>query len=139
LIRHTSCRVCNGPLETGLKADSDVTCTICGTRNRITSSHGDLVAEGLFDEPEREIRERADEFARLRNYTFNDLKERIIQALLKRREKYGDFYCPCKASIVKENICPCKETRDGSVEIFGRCTCQLFWKPQALAKTDPHA
>lgn len=128
LIKHAACRVCGEHLESDLEANVDATCTICGTRNRITSRNGELVAEGPPDEPEREIRERADEFARLRNYRFNEMKERIVQALIKRREKYGDFYCPCKARIVLENVCPCKETRDGSVEINGKCTCRLFWK-----------
>jgi ferredoxin-thioredoxin reductase catalytic subunit len=122
------CRVCGESLESGLKANADATCTICGTGNRVISRNGELLAEGPTDEPEREIRERADEFARLRNYRFNEMKERVIQALVKRRERYGDFYCPCKARIVLENVCPCKETRDGSVEINGRCTCRLFWK-----------
>ena len=120
--------MCGERLEPGLEANALATCTICGTRNRITSRNGELVAVGPPDEPEREIRQRADEFARLRNYKFNEMKERIVQALIKRREKYGDFYCPCKARIVLENVCPCKETRDGSVEINGRCTCRLFWK-----------
>lgn len=79
-------------------------------------------------DPERELRERIDEIARLRNYTFSDSKERIIQAILRKREKHGDFYCPCKARLVPENICPCKETRDGSVELHARCSCNLFWK-----------
>ena len=79
-------------------------------------------------QPEQEFRERIDEFARLRNYTFSDAKERIIRAILKKRIKYGDYYCPCKARTVLENVCPCKETRNGSVELYGKCSCNLFWK-----------
>jgi ferredoxin-thioredoxin reductase catalytic subunit len=128
LTNRLACRVCGEFLESGLEGNADMTCTVCGTKNRITSRNGALVIEGPRIEPRREIRERAEEFARLRHYRFNEMKERIIQALVKRREKYGDFYCPCKAKIVLENVCPCKETRDGSVEANGRCTCRLFWK-----------
>jgi ferredoxin-thioredoxin reductase catalytic subunit len=87
-----------------------------------------LIVEGVLGDREVELRERIEEFARLRNYTFNDFKERVIQALLDKQEKYGDFYCPCKARTVGENICPCKETREGDVELKGSCSCRLFWK-----------
>lgn len=125
---HISCRLCGQSLESSLRENIEVTCRVCGTRNRITRHQGEWVAEGVSDDPEREIRERVEEFARLRNYRFNEFKERIIQALIKKRERRGDFYCPCKSRVVLENVCPCKETRDGSVEARGRCTCGLFWK-----------
>jgi ferredoxin-thioredoxin reductase catalytic subunit len=101
---------------------------MCGTRNRVIFQTNSWIVTGVSVEPEKEIRERTDEFARLRNYRFNELQERIIQALIRKREKNGDFFCPCKARLVLENVCPCKETRDGAVEDRGRCTCGLFWK-----------
>jgi ferredoxin-thioredoxin reductase catalytic subunit len=87
-----------------------------------------LVVEDVRGDPELELRERLEEFARLRNYRFNEFKEPVILALLGKRVKYGDFYCPCKAKTVLENVCPCKETRDGDVEQNGKCSCRLFWK-----------
>jgi ferredoxin-thioredoxin reductase catalytic subunit/predicted RNA-binding Zn-ribbon protein involved in translation (DUF1610 family) len=120
------CRVCAKALESQA-ANTEVTCVNCGTRNRITYSQSECI-EGVQADPEQEFRERIDEIARLRNYTFNDSKERVIRALLRKREKYGDFYCPCKAKVVLANICPCEETRNGSVELYGKCSCSLFWK-----------
>ena len=130
LAGYVSCRVCSDPLGSSLETSITVTCGTCGTKNLITSGQDGWIADRVSEDPEKEVRERADEFARLRNYQFNELKERIIQALIKKQEKYGDFYCPCKARTIIENVCPCKETRDGSVETKGRCTCGLFWKTQ---------
>ena len=105
-----------------------VTCNACGTKSRIIRSGSGWIAVGALTDREAELRERVEEFARLRNYGFNDFKEPVIQALLKKQERYGDFYCPCKARTVLENVCPCKETREGDVELNGRCSCRLFWK-----------
>jgi ferredoxin-thioredoxin reductase catalytic subunit len=105
-----------------------VTCRVCGTKNQITYSQGEYVVGGVLSDRELELRERIEEFARLRNYTFSDLKEPVIQALLEKRKEYGDFYCPCKAETVLENVCPCQETREGDVELNGKCGCCLFWK-----------
>jgi len=128
MTEHVSCRLCGEPLESSPEENVEVTCGVCGTKNRITYRQGRWIAEGVSNEPQREIRERVEEFALLRGYKFNQSKERVIEALIKKREKYGDFYCPCKGAIVPENVCPCEETRDGSVEVSGRCTCRLFWK-----------
>jgi len=127
LTGYVSCRVCSEPLSS-LETGTTVTCGTCGTKNRIISRRDMWIADKVSEDPEKEVRERANEFARIRDYQFNELKERIIQALIKKQEKYGDFYCPCKARTIIENVCPCKETRDGSVETKGRCTCGLFWK-----------
>ena len=128
MAAQVSCRVCNAPLKSVQETDVTVTCLACGTRNYVVFSQGQWNAMKILLDPETEIRQRAGEFARIRNYRLNELKEPIIQALVKKRQKYGDFYCPCKARIVLENVCPCKETRTGSVETRGRCTCGLFWR-----------
>jgi len=122
------CRLCGEYLESPAERDTESTCRVCGTKSLITYSHGEYVVGGVLSDRELELRERIEEFARLRNYTFSDLKEPVVQALLEKREKYGDFYCPCKAKTVLENVCPCKETRDGDVELKGKCSCRLFWK-----------
>ena len=105
-----------------------MTCKVCGTKSRISISQNLLVVSSIFCEPELELRERIDEFARLRNYKFTEVREQVIQSLLEKRDKYGDFYCPCKTKNVLENVCPCEETREGDVEINGCCSCCLFWK-----------
>jgi len=122
------CRLCGQSLETPAVAESEVTCKVCGTKNRVILSKNVRVVSGVLREPELELRERIEEFARLRNYTFSEVKEHVIQSLLEKRDKYGDFYCPCKTKEVVENICPCEETRVGDVEVNGCCGCCLFWK-----------
>ena len=122
------CRLCGEYLNPPTVTDTEVACKVCGTRSRIANSQGEYVVGVVLSEGELELRERIEEFARLRNYTFSDFKEPVIQALLAKREKYGDFYCPCKARTVLENVCPCKETREGDVELKGKCSCRLFWK-----------
>jgi ferredoxin-thioredoxin reductase catalytic subunit len=119
------CRVCGEYLPLG---ESVVTCINCGTKSRIIHSENECIAVSAVSDREAELRERVEEFARLRSYGFSDFKERVIQALLKKQEVYGDFYCPCKARTVLENVCPCKETREGDVELNGKCSCRLFWK-----------
>lgn len=104
------CRVCKGPLKSVQATEVIMTCPECGTMNRLAFSEGQWSTKKASLDPETEIRQRADEFARIRNYRFRDLKEPIIQALVKKHQKYGDFYCPCKARTVLENVCPCKQT-----------------------------
>jgi len=128
LLERPRCRLCGETLEAVAVPESEVTCNVCGTQSRITLSQNIWIASGVLREPELELRERIEEFARLRNYKFNEVKEHVIQSLLEKRDKYGDFYCPCKTKNVLETICPCEETREGDVEINGCCSCCLFWK-----------
>ncbi len=106
-----------------------VVCPVCGAVLTLTEENGSWVLRRPKDmSPEEEIRTRVENFARLRGYHFNEMKEPLIEALLKKYERYGDFYCPCKIDNIPENVCPCLETRQGSVERNGRCHCGLFWK-----------
>lgn len=106
-----------------------VICPVCGAVLVLEVENDAWVLRRPKDmTPEEEIRARVENFARLRNYHFNEMKEPLIEALLKKYERYGDFYCPCKIDNIPENVCPCLETRQGSVEKNGRCHCGLFWK-----------
>ncbi|MCS7241918.1 ferredoxin-thioredoxin reductase catalytic domain-containing protein [Candidatus Caldatribacterium sp.] len=106
-----------------------VVCPICGAVLVLEQENGAWVLKRPKDmTPEEEIRARVENFARLRKYHFNEMKEPLIEALLKKYERYGDFYCPCKIDNIPENVCPCLETRQGSVERNGRCHCGLFWR-----------
>jgi len=69
-----------------------------------------------------------DEYARLKVYVFNDMKEELVQGLLAKNRRFGDFYCPCRMEHVPEFMCPCKPTRGGDVERNGKCYCGLYWK-----------
>ncbi|HSV32093.1 MAG TPA: ferredoxin-thioredoxin reductase catalytic domain-containing protein [Atribacteraceae bacterium] len=104
-------------------------CPVCGAILIMKESQGNwFLSRPAGMEPATEIRQRMDNFARLRGYHFNDMKDPLVEGLLKKRERFGDFYCPCKIDNIQENVCPCLETRMGSVERDGRCHCGLFWK-----------
>jgi ferredoxin-thioredoxin reductase catalytic subunit len=106
-----------------------VVCPVCGAILVLSKNNREWILERPKDITlEEEIRARVENFARLRGYRFNEMKEPLIKALLKKHEKYGDFYCPCKIDNIPENVCPCLETRQGSVERDGHCHCGLFWK-----------
>lgn len=117
------CPVCQvafivkGPLA----ENEPVLCPVCGAILEITAISPEIMVRKLPQEPEVEIRERVDNFARLKGYVFNEDKELVMEGLLQKKEKYGDFFCPCKFDNVPENICPCLETRRGRVQKEGMC------------------
>jgi len=106
-----------------------IVCPVCGAVLELVEEEGTLKAQRPSDlSPQEGITQRVENFARLRGYRFNEMKKPLIEGLLKKYERFGDFYCPCKIDNIPENVCPCLETRQGSVEKNGRCHCGLFWK-----------
>jgi len=98
-----------------------VTCSICGAELKVNQTEPEVTAVRFAQEPETEIRRRADNFASLRGYTFNEDKELVIEGLVDKNKMYGDFYCPCRFENIPENVCPCLETRMNEVRKLGRC------------------
>lgn len=98
-----------------------VTCLVCGAILEITETTPEISASRPVMEPESEIRERVDNFAKLKGYTFSAEKEELIQGLLEKHERFGDFYCPCRFDNIPENVCPCLETRKNQVKKEGKC------------------
>lgn len=117
------CEVCRIPfLFSGeVEPGQVVVCTICGAELEITAVDPEVTAARFKQDPETEIRNRSENFANLRGYTFNEDKELVIEGLLSKNEMYGDFYCPCKFDNIPENICPCLETRMNEVRKVGHC------------------
>jgi len=117
------CPVCQVPfiMKEPPVENSAVLCPVCGAKLEITASSPEIMVRRFPQEPEVEIRERVDNYARLRGYIFSEDKELVIEGLLQKKEKYGDFYCPCKIENIPENICPCLETRKGRVLKEGMC------------------
>ena len=117
------CEVCRvsflyrGELEGG----QVVVCTVCGAELEIAELAPEIKAPRLVQDPEKEIRNRTENFARLRGYTFNEDKELVIEGLIGKNKKYGDFYCPCRFDNIPENVCPCLETRMNEVKKMGHC------------------
>jgi len=87
----------------------------------ITETGAEPKARRAQQEPAQEIGERIETFARQRGYKFNEDKQMIVDGLLEKSRRFGDFYCPCKFDNVPENVCPCEETRMGRVVKEGRC------------------
>jgi len=54
----------------------------------------------------------------------------VIKGLIKKKEKFGDIYCPCRVvsgdkEKDKEIICPCIFHKK-EIELQGHCLCNLF-------------
>lgn len=129
-VERAYCPVCLAKfkLEAGWKEGSVVICPICGQRLRLEKSTEGWVGDRVEKGTEKEIRERSENFARIRGYEFNDIKEDLLEGLMGKYKRFGDFYCPCRMEHVPEYQCPCKPTRGGDVEKNGRCYCGFFWK-----------
>ncbi|OGS42599.1 MAG: hypothetical protein A3K67_05680 [Euryarchaeota archaeon RBG_16_62_10] len=115
-------------LAEGWKQGDIVVCPICGQTLRLERTADGWAGARPEKGTEKEIRQRADQYAALKGYVFNEMKEELIQGLLGKNRRFGDFYCPCRMEHVGEYQCPCKPTRGGDVERNGKCYCGLFWK-----------
>lgn len=121
--RKIYCQVCRvsfvhrGELETG----AEIMCPVCGAELKVEAVEPEVKAVRYLEEPETEIRRRAENYARLRGYVFNEDKELVLEGLVGKHKLYGDFYCPCRFDNIPENICPCLETRMNEVRKTGHC------------------
>ncbi|NLZ28774.1 MAG: hypothetical protein GX887_07405 [Firmicutes bacterium] len=122
------CPVCREIFESkeGTPAAGKVICSACGSQLELKDRGTQLEAKRWPQPPEEEIRERVDTFARLKGFGVSDRKERIIAGLIKKFEKFGDFYCPCRLENVDDNVCPCRETRKNILTADNCCHCGLF-------------
>lgn len=117
------CEVCRisfiykGEVEAG----QEIVCTVCGAELKIAETEPEIKASRYIEDPETEIRRRAENFAGLRNYTFNEDKELVLEGLVGKHKIYGDFYCPCRFDNIPENVCPCLATRMNEVRKLGHC------------------
>lgn len=76
-----------------------------------------------------ELREFSQKYADSQGFKLNPDKKAlntILEGLLKNEKQYSLRYCPCKLRL-KENICPCKNSKK-EIEETGHCKCTLFWK-----------
>lgn len=70
------------------------------------------------------IKKILDEYLGFKLNDDNNLVEIMKESLTNIKDKFGEFYCPCKVDKSNpDNICPCKDFRDGSI-----CHCKLFIK-----------
>ncbi len=117
------CEVCRVPFvyRDEVTVGKTLVCSVCGAELEVTDTEPEVLARRLPQDPETEIRNRAENYASLRGYTFNEDKEMVLEGLVGKNNLYGDFYCPCRFENTPENICPCLETRMGEVRKVGHC------------------
>ena len=129
-VERVYCPVCLAKFRfsSGWSEGSVVICPICGERLILRKTADGWIGDRVDKGTENEIRDRIDAFAEIRGYVFNDVKEDIVEGLLGKNKRFGDFYCPCRMEHVPEYQCPCKPTRSGDVDKNGKCHCGLFWK-----------
>ena len=124
------CPVCQAKFRfvEGWGEGDEAVCPICGQKLRLRSGADGWVGARVAPMTEKEIRYRAENFAKVRGYHFSDVKEDVIEGLVGKQRRFGDFYCPCRMLHTPEYQCPCKPTRGGDVDREGRCHCGFFWK-----------
>ncbi|MFO8192530.1 MAG: ferredoxin-thioredoxin reductase catalytic domain-containing protein [Bacillota bacterium] len=117
------CEVCRLPFIYRKQPErgQEIICPICGAELVIIETEPEVTAKRRTQDPETEIRNRSENFARLRGYTFNEDKELVIEGLIEKHRLYSDFYCPCRFENIPENICPCLQTRMNEVRKSGHC------------------
>lgn len=79
------------------------------------------------------IRQRLEKYLVGKAFYFNpdpDIVDTIIKAMVKRREKFGEDYCPCRRVTGDREkdaaiICPCVY-HEQEVDEQGHCHCNLF-------------
>lgn len=53
--------------------------------------------------------------------------ENVLKAMNMKKEKFGDYYCPCRLQRVPDNICPCVFA-ESEIKKDGLCHCRLYSK-----------
>jgi len=93
----------------------------CVTRPIQGISEGGYIVEKTPQPPLEEITERINIYAELRSFVFDEDKDIVLEGLLGKKAKFGDFYCPCRMEHNQMYVCPCQETRTGFVLKNGHC------------------
>jgi len=138
-VERVHCPVCLARFKYDPKwKEGDVViCPICGQKLKLEHKPDGWTGARVDRGSDREIRDRADEFARIRGYVFNDMKEEILEGLIGKNKRFKDFYCPCRMMHVPEYQCPCKPTRAGDVDVNGKCYCGFFWRMDTASNPVP--
>ncbi len=82
----------------------------------------------------REITERIDAHVKATGYRLNPSEkavEALVGGLVKRRVRFGDYYCPCRVvtgdPVTDDpNVCPCA-SHEAEIAAGGKCHCALFF------------
>jgi ferredoxin-thioredoxin reductase catalytic subunit len=77
------------------------------------------------------IRDRVAEFCQERGYDLGPGAEKILADIVRMKETFGEFFCPCREKRTADSICVCKPVRNGLVDMTGSCFCNLIQSRQA--------
>lgn len=107
-------------------------CNVVGKTTGILLNVADVVGAVIDNmcETEQEVRDMLSYYASHRGLELTDKADRLIERLLKQKEKYGHMFCPCRTppeegEHIENNVCPCKWHMD-EVREDGRCLCGMF-------------
>lgn len=89
----------------------------------------------ILDQDVLDLIEEYKKYAEENGFKLNpdkEVVEKIVKGLLKRENKFGFRYCPCRVMSGDEEkdksiICPC-DFHCKEVEKLGHCICKLFFK-----------
>ena len=92
----------------------------------------------IDDMDEGQLLEKLRKHVKTKPFRFNPdekVVQGLIRAMVKRKEKTGEFYCPCRvvtgnSEEDKKIICPCYY-HEFEVERDGHCHCWLFVRNEA--------
>ena len=98
-------------------------------KRTMTRAGGDGDIEAWRKEIAERVRKHAAESACLLNPD-ERIVAALIEGLVRRKAKSGDFYCPCRIvtgnpETDKNNVCPCV-THEAEIAETGKCHCGLF-------------
>jgi ferredoxin-thioredoxin reductase catalytic subunit len=90
-----------------------------------------------FEEKKKELENTYQKYADEKGFLLQPDKkilDSILTGLLKKEEKFGYKFCPCRAikgdpEVDKKIICPCIYHED-EIKNDGQCTCFLFIKKE---------
>ena len=117
-------------LREGKAVSDNKKCISCG----MCIGHCPVNAISLKEISEKEkielIKNWAENYAKANGFKVNPDEKVIniiVEGLLKKEEKFGARYCPCRIQNTQENICPCIYHKD-EIKKDGACHCMFFVK-----------
>jgi ferredoxin-thioredoxin reductase catalytic subunit len=72
------------------------------------------------------LHESVGEFCKTAGYSLSPEANEILADIVRLKRLTGDFYCPCQTQHTPETVCVCQAVRNGLVDVFGACFCNLI-------------
>ena len=78
------------------------------------------------DTDEKIIRDRLTTYCEANSCHLSPDADSLIKDIVQMKCITGEYYCPCQTQRIPETICVCKPVRNGMIDIFGACFCDLI-------------